>query len=59
MNGTTMDPITVNVGGNAYSVGIPQIFCYGTHLDLSENNGFMIIFSTDNNGSIYVNVNQN
>ncbi len=59
MNGTMMDPITVNIGGNAYSPGIPQIFCYGTHLDLSGNNEFTIVFSTMNNGNIYVNMNQN
>ncbi len=59
MNGTMMDPITINVGDGAYSTGIPQIFCYGTRLDLSGGNGFTIIFSTINNGNIYVNVNQN
>lgn len=58
MDDTTMDPITVNVGGNAYSTGVPQIFCYGAHFDLTGNNGFVIIFSIVNGGDIYINVNQ-
>jgi len=59
MNGTAEDPISINVGGSAYSTGIPQIFCYGSHIDLTLNNGFTIVFSTvNNNGNIYVTLNQ-
>ncbi|WP_054856539.1 hypothetical protein [Vulcanisaeta sp. JCM 16159] len=58
MDNTMSDPVTVNVGGDAYSTGTPQIFCYGTYLSLADNNGFTIVFSTVNGGNIYVNVNQ-
>ena len=58
MNGTMADPITVNLGGSAYSPGIPQIFCYGTHFSLSAYGDSAIVFSTIGNGNIYVNLNQ-
>ncbi|ADN50734.1 hypothetical protein [Vulcanisaeta distributa] len=58
MDNTMSDPVTVNVGGDAYSTGTPQIFCYGAYLDLTNNNGFIVVFSTVNGGNIYVSVNQ-
>ena len=58
INGAMTNPITVDLGGSAYSPGIPQIFCYGTHFGLSAYGEPAIVFSTIGNGNIYVNLNQ-
>jgi len=60
VNGTMTDPVTINLGGNAYSAGgVPEIFCYGVHTSIIPSNGFTITFSTiGSNGKIYVYVNQ-
>ena len=60
VNGTTTDPVTINLGGNAYSAGgVPEIFCYGVHTSIIPSNGFTITFSTiGSNGKIYAYVNQ-
>jgi len=60
VNGTMTDPVTINLGGNAYSAGgVPEIFCYGVYTGTMPSNGFTITFSTiGSNGKIYVYVNQ-
>jgi len=60
VNGTMTDPVTINLGGNAYSAGgVPEIFCYGVHTSIMPSNGFTITFSTiGSNGKIYAYVNQ-
>jgi len=59
-NGTMTDPVTINLGGNAYSAGgVPEIFCYGVRTGIMPSNEFTITFSTiGSNGKIYVYVNQ-
>ena len=60
MNGTTTDPVTINLGGNAYTAGgVLEIFCYGVRTSIMPSNGFTITFSTiGSNGKIYAYVNQ-
>ncbi|WP_252900491.1 hypothetical protein [Vulcanisaeta sp. JCM 14467] len=58
INSTMTGPVTVNLGGSAYSPGTPQIFCYSAHFSLSAYGGPAVVFSTVNGGNIYVNLNQ-